>query len=116
MKTILNEKYIPRDYQINAVYEALKHNRKLLVSPTSSGKTMISYSIIRYYVNKGLKVLMICPTTSLIEQAYKDFLDYGWDCEELVHKVYAGRAKQTDKPVMISTYQSIYDLEKSYFE
>lgn len=116
MKTILNQKYEPRDYQINAVYEALRHNRKLLVSPTSSGKTIVSYSIIRYYVNKGLKVLMICPTTSLIEQAYKDFIDYGWNCEELVHKVYAGRAKETNKPVMISTYQSIYDLEKSYFE
>lgn len=116
MKTILDSKYEPRDYQVNAVYEALKYNRKLLVSPTSSGKTMISYSIIRYYVNKGLKVLMICPTTSLIEQAYKDFLDYGWDCEDDVHKIYSGRAKQTDKPVTISTYQSIYDLEKSFFE
>lgn len=116
MKTIINEKYEPRDYQVTAVYEALRHNRKLLVSPTSSGKTIISYSITRYYVDKGYKVLIICPTTSLIEQAHKDFLDYGWDCDDLVHKVYSGRAKTTDKPVMISTYQSIYDLEKSYFE
>ena len=116
MKRILNEKFEPRDYQVDAVYQALKYHRKLLVSPTSSGKTMISYSITRYYVEKGLKVLIVCPTTSLIEQAYKDFIEYGWDCEDLIHKVYAGRAKETDKPVMISTYQSIYDLEKSYFE
>ena len=116
MKSIICEKYEPRDYQVTAVYEALRHNRKLLVSPTSSGKTIISYSIARYYVDKGYKVLIICPTTSLIEQAHKDFLDYGWDCDDLVHKVYSGRAKTTDKPVMISTYQSIYDLEKSYFE
>jgi superfamily II DNA or RNA helicase len=115
MKGIIDDKYEPRDYQINAVYEALRHNRKLLVSPTSSGKTIISYSITRFYVSQGLRVLIICPTTSLIEQAHKDFLDYGWECDELIHKVYSGRAKTTDKPVMISTYQSIYDLEKSYF-
>jgi superfamily II DNA or RNA helicase len=116
INSILDGKFIPRDYQIDAIYQALKCNRKLLVSPTSSGKTLISYSITRYYVNKGLKVLIVCPTTSLIEQAHKDFLDYGWDCDDLVHKVYSGRAKTTDKPVMISTYQSIYNLEKSYFE
>ena len=116
MKRILDEKFEPRDYQIDAVYQALKHNRKLLVSPTSSGKTMISYSITRYYVERGLKVLIICPTTSLIEQAYKDFIDYGWDCENLVHKIYSGRAKKTDKEVTISTYQSIYNLDKPYFE
>lgn len=115
MKEIISPKYEPRDYQINAVYEALRHNRKLLVSPTSSGKTIILYSITRFYVSQGLNVLIICPTTSLIEQAHKDFLDYGWDCDELIHKVYSGRAKITDKPVMISTYQSIYDLDKSYF-
>lgn len=115
MSCIINSKYSPRDYQVEAVYQALRHNRKLLVSPTSSGKTIISYSITRYYVDKGYKVLIICPTTSLIEQGYKDFLDYGWNCEDLIHKIYSGRAKSTDKPVVISTYQSIYDLEKSYF-
>lgn len=116
ISSILDDKFTPRDYQIDAVYQALKCNRKLLVSPTSSGKTLISYSITRYYVNKGLKVLIVCPTTSLIEQGYKDFIEYGWDCEDLIHKVYSGRAKYTDKPVMISTYQSIYNLEQSYFE
>ena len=29
----------PRKYQIEGVYDALKHNRKLLISPTASGKS-----------------------------------------------------------------------------
>lgn len=115
VKSIIDSNYSPREYQIDAIYQALRHNRKLLVSPTSSGKTLISYSITRYYVSKGFKVLIVCPTTSLIEQAYKDFIDYGWDCEDKVHRIYSGRAKNTDKPVVISTYQSIYDLDKNYF-
>jgi superfamily II DNA or RNA helicase len=116
MKGIISPKYEPRNYQIDAVYQALRHNRKLLVSPTSSGKTIISYTITRFFVSQGLNVLIVCPTTSLIEQAHKDFVDYGWDCDELIHKIYSGRAKTTDKPVVISTYQSIYDLDKSYFD
>lgn len=115
MKSILSSKYEARDYQIDAVTDALKFNRKLLLSPTSSGKSMMIYSLIRYYTQKGFRTLLITPTTSLVEQMYKDFHDYGWDCEEFIHRVYSGRAKQTDKPIMISTYQSIYDLDKRYF-
>ena len=45
-------KYSPRDYQVEGVYDALKHNRKLLISPTASGKSLMIYSIVRYYVEK----------------------------------------------------------------
>ena len=39
--------YKPRPYQIEAVYEALRYHRKLLISPTASGKSLMIYSIIR---------------------------------------------------------------------
>jgi reverse gyrase len=32
------------------------------------------YSLVRYYVDKGQKILLVVPTTSLVEQMYKDFL------------------------------------------
>jgi superfamily II DNA or RNA helicase len=32
--------HLPRDYQIEGVYDALKHNRKLLIIPTASGKVV----------------------------------------------------------------------------
>lgn len=116
MRSIISSKYNPRDYQIQAVTDALESNRKLLVSPTSSGKSMMIYSIARYYTEKELRTLIITPTTSLVEQMYKDFEDYGWDAEEHVHRVYSGRDKETDKDITISTYQSIYDMQSSFFE
>ena len=61
----------PRDYQIEGVYDALKHNRKLLISPTASGKSLMIYSLARYYVERGQKILLVVPTTSLVEQMYK---------------------------------------------
>ena len=62
----------PRDYQIEGVYDALRHNRKLLISPTASGKSLMIYSLVRYYVHKNEKILLVVPTTSLVEQMERE--------------------------------------------
>jgi superfamily II DNA or RNA helicase len=109
-------KHKPRDYQIDAVYDALKYNRKLLVSPTASGKSLMIYSVVRYYIESSKRILLIVPTTSLVEQMYKDFEDYGWNAEEYCHKIYSGKEKITDLPVVITTWQSIYKLDRKFFK
>jgi len=114
MKSI--SRHEPRDYQVNAVYDALRYNRKLLISPTASGKSLMIYSIVRYFVEKDHNILLIVPTTSLVEQMYKDFDDYGWNAEEYCHKIYSGKEKSTNKNVVITTWQSIYNLPRSFFE
>ena len=108
--------HTPRKYQVEGVYGALKHNRKLLISPTASGKSLMIYSLVRYYVNRGEKILLVVPTTSLVEQMYKDFLDYGWDADSYCHRIYSGREKSNEAPVTITTWQSVYKLERSFFE
>jgi superfamily II DNA or RNA helicase len=106
----------PRQYQVEGVYDALRHNRKLLISPTASGKSLMIYSLVRYYVDKGQKILLVVPTTSLVEQMYKDFQDYGWDAETYCHRIYSGKEKTNEFPVTITTWQSVYKLERSFFE
>ena len=106
----------PRDYQIQGVYDALRHNRKLIISPTASGKSLMIYSIVRYFVSQQKKILIVVPTTSLVEQLFKDFQDYSWDSENHCHKIYQGKDKNSDKSVIITTWQSIYKLHKSFFE
>jgi superfamily II DNA or RNA helicase len=106
----------PRKYQVEGVYDALRHNRKLLISPTASGKSLMIYSLVRYYVDKGQKILLVVPTTSLVEQMYKDFEDYGWDADSYCHRIYAGKDKTNEHPVTITTWQSVYKLERSFFE
>ena len=106
----------PRDYQYKAVYEALKNNRKLLLSPTGSGKSLMIYSLVRYYCATNKKTLIIVPTTSLVEQMVNDFNEYGWDADAHVHKIYSGKDKVTEKKVIISTWQSIYKFPKRYFD
>ena len=109
-------KYKPRDYQVDGVYDALKHNRKLLISPTASGKSLMIYGIVRYFVERKQNTLIVVPTTSLVEQMYKDFEDYGWDVGSYCHKIYAGKERVTDAQVIITTWQSIYKLPRKYFE
>ncbi len=106
----------PRKYQIEGVYGALKHNRKLLISPTASGKSLMIYTLVRYYVDKGEKILLVVPTTSLVEQMYKDFQDYGWNAESYCHLIYAGKEKTNEYPVTITTWQSVYKLDRKFFK
>lgn len=108
--------HTPRDYQIEGVYDALRHNRKLLISPTASGKSLMIYALVRYYMDRNEKILVVVPTTSLVSQLYGDFHDYGMDVESCCHQIYAGKEKTNEHPITITTWQSIYKLDRSFFE
>jgi len=115
--SVLDVPFKPRDYQYKAIAHGVENRRCLLLSPTGSGKSFIIYNLLRYCyeVTKG-KILVIVPTTSLVEQMYKDFADYGYDADEFCHKIYSGKEKVTDKRVIISTWQSIYKFDGEWFE
>ena len=113
----------PREYQVEAVMHALTNWRALLLSPTASGKSLIIYILIRWYLSKyDKKVLLIVPTTSLVEQMYKDFADYAtldetWGVEETCHRIYSGKEKiNISQRVIITTWQSIYKMQATWFE
>ena len=103
----------PRDYQLVAFLHAIRKRRSLLLSPTASGKSLMIYLICRYY---GLKTLLIVPTTSLVHQMYGDFQEYGFDSETNCHQIFSGQEKDTDKQIYISTWQSIYNLPRKWFQ
>ena len=106
-------KITPRDYQIEAFRHAVSKNRAVFLSPTASGKSLIIYLITRYY---NEKTLIVVPTTSLVSQLATDFVEYGFDSGSKVHSIYAGQDKQTDKPITISTWQSIFKMPRPWFD
>ena len=61
-------KHKPRPYQIMGIHDALRHNRKLLLSPTASGKSLMIYAITRYHVehNPIFQLLFIKYTFVLL--------------------------------------------------
>ena len=108
-----------RDYQFDAVFQAIKDGRRLLLSPTGSGKSLIIYCLIRWHERVGRRQLILVPTTSLVEQMYSDFQDYsclnGWKTSEHCHRIYGGHEKSNEYDIVISTWQSIYKLPKQFF-
>jgi len=110
--------FVPRKAQIDSIYHCIKENRSLILSPTASGKSLIIYSILRWY---GLKSLLIVPTQNLVSQMYNDFIKYsekdpGFNVKYKCHRIMAGAKKDDDASIYISTWQSIYKMPKSYFE
>jgi superfamily II DNA or RNA helicase len=107
-----------QEWQARAFVHAVRKKRCLLLSPTASGKSLIIYLLMRFYEDK--KKLIVVPTTSLVAQMYHDFGHYGklegWKSENHVHQIMAGREKETDKNIVVSTWQSLFRMPKDYFD
>ena len=110
----------PREYQFNTIKFLVENPRGLLLSPTSSGKSLILYTMIRWYQSLGKKkILLVVPTVTLVNQLYNDFDEYSfqddWDVGENCHKISGSRPKNSDKEITISTWQGIFKQNKKYF-
>jgi len=117
-------KFPLRDYQEQGVIGALVNKRLVGVSATGSGKSLILYVYTRYLLDNILKddekILLIVPTISLVSQMTSDFMEYnGGDSkcviEREIHQITGGKDKDSNKQIYISTWQSIFNLEESYF-
>jgi len=102
--------YEPRKYQIEALAHALREGRSLLLSPTASGKSLIIYALARWHE----RTLIIVPTVNLVKQMIGDFRDYGYTGE--VHGIQAGVSRDTDAPIVVSTWQSIAKEEPEWVQ
>lgn len=102
-----------RDFQVETFTKAIQDKNGLFVCPTASGKSFIIYCIVRYLLEK---TLIIVPTTTLVHQMFEDFQSYGLDSEKYCHKIFSGKEKTTDKPIVITTWQSVYKKPKEFFK
>jgi superfamily II DNA or RNA helicase len=112
----------PREYQVKGILHAIQNKSSLLLSPTASGKSLIIYCVLRWYIqNYNKNVLLVVPTTSLVEQMYSDFEDYSkydetFEVEENTHRIYSGKDRISEKRIVVTTWQSIYKMSSRWFE
>ena len=99
----------PKEYQSSTLYEVFNKDRVLFVSPTGSGKSYNAYAMCRWWENilQGKKkILLVVPTTSLVEQMYSDFDDYAsevkWSSEKHCHRIYSGKEHDGEKVIIIA--------------
>jgi superfamily II DNA or RNA helicase len=115
----------PHDYQIEAFIHAIRSRRTVLVSPTASGKSLIIYLLLRWFIEHEShgdeKILIVVPTTSLVEQMQSDFADYSqqdddFNANEDVHKIYSGKEKNRfESRVVVTTWQSAIKMPPVWF-
>ena len=103
-----------RDYQIETIKQCITNHRRLIISPTSSGKTLSLYAIANYYKQFG-KVLILFPNTNLVMQTRLEFIKYGMDARCL-HEIFEDRSKHTEKSIVLATWQGLYTQSKAYFK
>jgi superfamily II DNA or RNA helicase len=111
------------DYQIKAITHAIQKERTLLLCPTGSGKSLIIYCLMRFFldhIKPEKKILVVVPTVGLVSQMYSDFEDYSkenkWSVGRHCYTISSGKEKDTHKRVVISTWQSIYKMPKEFFD
>ena len=104
-KLKIPEKFDKRDYQIQSVVKCIRTGRRTLLSPTSSGKSLIIYFVATWYSKH--KKLIIVPTIQLVNQMEGDFRDYGFKGK--IHKSTDGLSRENniDADVVITTWQSL---------
>lgn len=110
----LPSKFEVRPYQLEGFIDAVRRRRALQVCPTASGKSLLIYLILMYYIKvRRLKSnLVIVPNKGLVKQLSSDFQEYGCDVE--IQQIYFG-TERTHLPIIITTWQTAKNLKKSWF-
>lgn len=130
--TVIN----PYDHQKQLFLRGVNGRRISMVACTGSGKSFAQYMMCRwFYEREKKKVLLIVPSSGLVEQMFRDFnLEYGWveakkHCtliyadssdalsksdKEMLSKLNLGEETML-KDVVISTWQSLLRKPESFF-
>jgi type I site-specific restriction endonuclease len=107
-----------REYQYQAIHKAIKNKRTVLVSPTSSGKSLIIYCALRWILDQDpeARVILMVPNIQLVTQMFSDFEEYSllndFDVSKHFQKLYGGKSKVLSHSVLISTWQSLSSITK----
>lgn len=111
-----NTRIKPHWYQYDAVYEGLVNRRRILNLPTSAGKSLIQALLSRYYAeNYEGKILIIVPTTALVDQMINDFADYRLFPRESMLGIRNGTKRDSDAIIYVSTWQTAVKQPAEWF-
>jgi superfamily II DNA or RNA helicase len=125
---IIDEKglpIVPRDYQIEGAFRAIKYKFCTQELATSAGKTLIFFIYNSFLrdggkITKEKKSLIIVPNISLVGQTAEKFEMYAQPGKEWNVCTIGGKDKFTQKSfdeaeIVISTYQSLINLPVEVF-
>lgn len=115
----LNLPYVPYDHQTEAVKIGLQKKRAVILSPTSSGKSLNVYALSRTFLKEGMRTLVVVNSIMLLNQLKSDFHEYAeieaWDVDDNVHLLASGASKKEKKKIYIATWQTLQNIDPIWF-
>lgn len=91
------------DHQVRAINSILTNgNNGIIRVGTGGGKTIITAVLCDLYVKAGVKLIIIVPSEDLVLQTEAEIGQFSFSTG-----VYYGKKKETDKDVIVSTWQSL---------
>lgn len=113
-----NKKIEPRIFQIQAIYNCIKSQKQISITPTGGGKSLILYCLYRWYESKNKSFMLVVPNLSLIKQMYSDFKDYSshneFCVDSNIHIIAEGTEKTLNTSLTLATWQSIQKQPSSW--
>lgn len=112
----LDLKVTVRDYQLDSLVKLFQKGRAICLSPTGSGKSFLIFLCLLFALKESEKgkALIIVPRVDLVNQLKEEF--EGYIGKKLpIHTISSGAEKDTNYPITISTWQSIYKQEPDWF-
>jgi len=98
-----------RPYQEEAMAALAKHPRGVIEAATGTGKSLLIEELIH---RKGLRTLLITPSSNILNIFEEKLIAmFGRRYVGLI----TGNKKNLDKPITISTYQSLPKIPKEWF-
>jgi len=121
----LNLILTPHYYQKESVKAVLESRNNIILSPTSSGKSLIISMIIMAYLNgrkDNKKVLIVVPDKGLVSQMYYNLIEYfeknkNIDIKSLCQMIHGDIPKKKrdyNKPVIITTWSSQKNTNETF--
>ena len=116
----LNIPFEPYDYQRQAALDMIQDKRMVVKAATGAGKSLIIYIFCMWMLKENKNVILVVPSIGLVTQMAADFEDYGWKNKDRDLKQIGGEFKGkkdlSEKPLVLSTWQSLQYMKKSEFE
>jgi len=116
----LNTPFMPYDFQEQAALDSINEKRLVLQSSTSSGKSFILFMLTKWFLKENKRVLIVVPSIGLVSQMASDFEDYGWaevmDSMKQIGGELTTNKDLSEKPVVLSTWQSLQYMKQKEFE
>jgi superfamily II DNA or RNA helicase len=96
-----------RPYQIDVVNKLIDAGSGFAICATGSGKTSMVCALSLVLVNNSHSVIVIVPSTDLVEQTATEFRERLVNFPEITVGTYSGDTKEIDHRIVVATWQSL---------